>query len=374
LDDIDVTIIGAGVVGLAVAARLAGRHRSVVILERNPKFGQETSSRNSEVIHSGIYYPPGTLKARLCVRGNAMLYDYCERTGINHRKTGKLVVASDGTELEYLQYLMGNGTKNGAPGLKLLDAGGLKDLEPEIKGTAALLAPSTGILDTHGLMASLLGDARAGGAEIAYNSEATGVENLGGGFRISVNNDYDFKSMVVINSAGLISDKVAAMAGIDIDEAGYRLHYCKGQYFRVTKSLGVRRLVYPVPPKNIQSLGIHLVLELGGGTKFGPDAVYVDRVDYAVDEGRKEEFCNSVRKYLPSIMPDDLSPDTAGVRPKLQVDGGPFRDFVICHEKERGLDGLINLIGIDSPGLTSALAIAEHVGGLVDGCLAEDNS
>ena len=366
MEEADISIIGAGVVGLAAVARLARPGRSVAIIEKNGKFGQETSSRNSEVIHSGIYYPPGMLKAALCVRGNEMLYDYCGRNGVNCSKTGKIVVASDEGEIAYIEKLKENGTKNGVKGLRLVTGQELKSIEPEIRGLAGLLVPSTGIIDSHGLMYRLLAEAESGGASVAYGSEVTGLSRTESGYKITINNEYDFRSRVVINCAGLNSHTVAAMAGIDIDRAGYRLHYCKGQYFRVTRPLNVKRLIYPTPPSNIQSLGIHLVLELGGGTRFGPDAVYIDKVDYTVDEGRRDAFCRAIGKYLPSIKPDDLAPDTAGIRPKLQAEGAPFRDFVICHEKEAGLEGLINLVGIDSPGLTSALAIAEHVGALVD--------
>jgi L-2-hydroxyglutarate oxidase LhgO len=369
MDKVDITIIGAGVVGLAVAARLAKPRRSILLLEKNAGFGMETSSRNSEVIHSGIYYPNDSLKTRLCVKGNAMLYDYCQTNGIRTSNTGKIVVSCNAHETAELKKLFENGKMNGVAGLELLEKERVKSLEPDVECDMGLLVPGTGIIDTHGLMRSLFGQAQEGGATAAFNCEVTGLKKKDDGFVIGTDGSYELGSRVVVNSAGLFSHAIAAMAGIDIDKTGYRQHYCKGNYFKTSRRLNIGHLIYPVPMHDVQSLGIHLVLDLSGNAKFGPDAVYVDAVDYRVDDGRRGAFCESIKRYLPSISPGDLEPDMAGVRPKLQVEGGPFRDFVIRDEADRGLPGLINLIGIESPGLTSALAIAEHVEKLSKGYL-----
>lgn len=367
MDDVDVVVIGAGVVGLAVASRLARPGREVICLEKNSKFGQETSSRNSEVIHSGIYYPKNSLKARHCVRGNEMLYDYCKKNAVGHKNCGKIVVAPGPAGVAELERLLQVGTGNGVRGLRLLSRSEIKDMEPEVEGIMGLLVPSTGIVDSHNLMRSLMLDAEKGRAVFSFNSEVTSLSRDGEMMNVSTSGGYSFKSRLVVNCAGLQSDRVAALAGIDIDKAGYRLHFSKGQYFRVSRNLKVSRLIYPPPAHNVQSLGIHLVLDLAGGYRFGPDAKYISRIDYAVDESRRDEFARSIRKYLPSINPDELQPDTAGIRPKLQPEGGPFADFSIAREEARGLPGLINLVGIDSPGLTSCLSIAEHVAQMVEG-------
>ncbi len=371
--DAPVTVIGAGVVGLAVAARLAPAHPGLVVLERHRRHGQETSSRNSEVVHAGIYYTPGSLKARLCVEGNRHLYEYCQRRGLSYRRTGKLISASRRDQLETLEALFARGTENGVL-LRRLSPREAVELEPQMESAGALLSPDTGIVSAHELMDALLKDARRSEAIVQFGAELIAVERSSEGFLLTVRSGEEvetFTSERVVNAAGLDSDRVAAQAGIDLAAAGYRLHHCKGSYFAVSpgRAALVSRLVYPVPAHD--SLGVHVVLGLDGRLRFGPDAEYLPGRagpgNYAVDESKRAGFGAAARQLFPSVRDQDLSPDMAGVRPKLQAPGQPPRDFVIAEESGRGLPGFVNLIGIESPGLTSALAIADHVAGLIAG-------
>ncbi len=373
-DSVDITIIGAGVVGLAIAAQVAAPGRAVYVLEKNETFGQETSSRNSGVIHAGIYYPAGTLKARLCVEGNRMLYELCEEYDIAHRGLGKLIVAITDEEVDQLHALMAKGLRNGVEGLRMLSKRGLQESEPNVRGITALLSANTGIVDAYGLMSYLIAKARDKGARIAYKARAVGIDKAGDGYKIAVDNGSDgftFSTRIVINCAGLSSDKIAAMSGIDVDRAGYRLHYCKGEYFSVGggKAKRIQHLIYPVPLPWLTGVGIHATLDMEGRMLLGPSVEYVDSIDYAIDDHNKRMFYDGVRAFLPFIEYDDLAPEMAGVRPKLQGPKDDIRDFVIQEESDRGLPGLINLIGIESPGLTASLAISKYVGGMVDGVL-----
>jgi L-2-hydroxyglutarate oxidase LhgO len=367
---VDITIIGAGIVGLAVAARLADRGDEVLLLEKNDGFGQETSSRHSGVIHCGIYYPPGSLKARLCLAGNKALYDLCARYGIGHKRLGKLIVATADNELDQLEALLERGRDNGVEGLRLLSPAQMKRLEPNITGKAAILAPSTGIIDAHALMKCFLGLARGGGVQVAYRSKVSRLEKASGGYGVTVagdEGDFSFTSRLVINCAGLHADKVAALSGIDIDAVGYRLHYCKGEYFSISsRRHPVKRLIYPLPPPDLSGAGIHITLDLEGRLRLGPGVWYVDRIDHSVDTENKRLFCNAARRLLPWLEYEDIEPEMAGIRPKLQGPGEDFRDFVIAEESGRGLPGFINLIGIESPGLTACPTIADYVADLVD--------
>ena len=367
----DITIIGAGVVGLAIAAQLAHHDRVVYVLEKNERFGQETSSRHSGVIHSGIYYPYGSLKAKLCVEGNHLLYELCQEHGIGHARLGKLIVAASDEETGQLQELKEKGRRNGAVGLKIISRRELKKLEPNVKGVAALLSPSTSIIDSHALMEHFVARARDGGAEIAYRKKVVGIEKVSNGYKITVEeNDkgkFSFTTRILINCAGLYCDKIAELAGIDIDKAGYRLHYCKGEYFTVGggKSKLVKRLIYPVPEVKDTGLGVHVTLDLEGRMRLGPNTQYVDSIDYSVDSSHKKSFYDSAKRMLPFIEYEDLEPEMAGIRPKLQGPGEDVKDFVIRDERDKGLPGFINLIGIESPGLTSSPAIARHVASIV---------
>jgi L-2-hydroxyglutarate oxidase LhgO len=369
--DTEITVIGAGVVGLAVAARLAPRHKDLVVLERNPRHGVETSSRNSEVIHAGMYYPRGSLKARLCVEGNRRLYEECERHGIPHQRMGKLIVASSAEDQGALEDLLARGQANGVE-LRMLTAAEVQSLEPHVASAGALLSPNTGIVSAHALMDHYFGSARANGAVVQPRSRVVAIERRDSDYRLTVEaggQTESFTSERVVNAAGLGASQVAALAGIDVEAAGYRLWFCKGSYFSVTaaKSRLVSRLIYPLPGP--VSLGLHAVVGLEGRLRFGPDVEYVDeqRFDYRVDPAKRAAFAAAAARLVPSLREDDLEPDISGIRPKLQGPGQPVRDFVIAEESERGLPGFVNLIGIDSPGLTSAPAIAAYVETLVRG-------
>ena len=365
-----ITIIGAGVIGLAIAAQVTGAGREVYILEKNETFGKETSSRNSETIHAGIYYPENSLKAKTCVRGNVLIYELCQQYGIPHRNTGKLLVATVNEEVEQLELLVEQGRSSGVDDLSILSGKEVEELEPNVRAIAAVLSPSSGVIDSYALMRFFLSRAREKGAEIAYKSEVVGIERLSDGYEVTVEDGsrgFTFKTDIVINCAGLYSSNVARLAGIDIDEAGYRLHYCKGEYFSVAGGKGrlVERLIYPVPAPRTGGMGIHTVMDVEGRMRLGPNARYVDEIDYSVDESQQGLFYDSVKPFLPFIEYEDLAPEMAGIRPKLQGPGADFRDFVIKHEHDRGLPGFINLIGIESPGITSAPAIAEYVAGMI---------
>jgi L-2-hydroxyglutarate oxidase LhgO len=370
---IDITIIGAGVVGLAVAAAVTREKRSVCVLERRDSFGRETSSRNSEVIHAGIYYPPETLKAAGCVEGNRLLYEICGKYGIRHKRIGKIIVACDAAETAALENLYRNGIRNGVQ-LAILDRRQIQEMEPHIGGIRGIYSPDTGIVDSHGLMKHFASRAAGNGAQIVYGAEVTGVEHKRDGYSVTVRDssaeDVSLQTRIIINCAGLESDWMAWLAGIDIEKAGYALKLCKGVYFKVadSKAKMISRLVYPVPDRSHGVLGTHASLDVGGKLKLGPDAEYIKRseMNYDVDAGRRDVFYQSVKNFLPFIEAEDLSPDMAGVRPKLHGPREKFRDFVIEHEDGRGLPGLVNLVGIESPGLTASPWIGRRVARIVD--------
>jgi len=363
--DFGVAVVGAGVVGLAVAARLSARGDDVLVLERRERHGTETSSRNSEVIHGGMYYPTGSLKARLCVEGNRRLYEYCARHDVPHRRTGKLIVGAEAGDDAALDALLVRGRANGVE-MERLDGAAVHRLEPHVRASGGLLSPNTGIVSAHGLMDALLAEARGHGAVLQARTTLVALERAGADWSLTLRGGQGEEAVSaerVVNAAGLESDTVAALAGIDVDAAGYRLHYCKGSYFSVPPRLArlVSRLVYPVPGP--VSLGTHAVIGLDGRVRFGPDAEYLPdrRLDYAIDEGKRRTFAPAVQRLVPEITEDDLTPDLSGIRAKLQGPGQGFRDFVVAEEGARGCPGLVSLIGIDSPGLTSSLAIAAEV-------------
>jgi len=350
MDKTDITIIGAGVVGLAVAARVSEKKKQTVLVEKNETFGRETSSRNSEVIHSGIYYPKNSLKAKLCLRGSSMLYELCERNGIGFSRTGKLIVAASPGEIESLERLFKNGRENGVEGLELLSGKDLARLEPSVSGKAAIHSPDTGIIDSHSLMKYLEFKARENNCLVSYNSELTGIEKTN-------NAVFSFQSGVLINCAGLNAHAVAELAGIK----KYEVVYLKGEYFSLSAPPGKMpsRLIYPLPTET--GLGIHTVKDLAGRVRIGPNSFYTARLDYSVDANHKEEFYGSITKLLPFIGEEDLEPDMAGIRPEIKKEAGATADFVIADERNAGFSGFINLIGISSPGLTAATAIADYV-------------
>lgn len=369
--EFDVAIVGAGAVGLAVAAALARHGRSVVILEHEAGIARGTTSRNSQVLHAGLYYPEGSWKARLCVAGREQLVARCTRLGLPHRQLGKLVVAVEPAELPVLERLHALGTANGAPGLALLDGDAVRRLEPAVQAVAALHSPATGILDAHALCVSWLAEAEAHDAVLALRHEVVSLESDGTGWRVGVLEPDGGHAVLacaaVVNAAGLASDRIAALAGLDIDACGWRQHPCKGDWFAVSPGapLRVQRLVYPVPSG--AGLGVHVTLDLGGRMRLGPDAEYVEAIRYDVDPAKATAFAAAAGRFLPGLRADWLTPDQAGIRPKLAGPGEAFRDFVIEEGSAHGRPGLVNLIGIESPGLTAAPAIAERVVELLAG-------
>lgn len=366
--EIDIAIVGAGVVGLAIASAVALEGKDVFVFERNRTFGLETSSRNSQVIHAGIHYPANSLKAKLCVKGRVLLYELCEKHNLAYQKLGKVIIAVREDEIGVMEKLYEQGKRNGVEDLKLLSRNELKKLEPNVEGIAGLFSPSSGILDSHALMKFFYEKAKEKGVKFVFNSEVTGIKRTGVKYKVKIRERQGISSFItriLINSAGLNSDKVAGLAGIDIAQAGYQLHFCKGEYFGVNskKRNLIRRLIYPTPEQ--AGLGIHANLDLEGKMRLGPNIRYTKELDYGVDESQKGVFYQFVKGFLPFLELEDLEPDFAGIRPKLQGPGEGFRDFVIAHEDKRGLPGLINLIGIESPGLTASPAIAGHVGEIV---------
>ena len=369
--DAEITIIGAGVVGLAIAERISQASDNVFVLEKHLSFGQETSSRNSEVIHAGIYYPRNSLKSRLCVEGKRLLYDYCRKHDIPFNNCGKLIVAASDDEIKIIDGIRNTAFNNGVTDLLTIDQAGIAKLEPDIFALKALYSPSTGIVDSHSLMKSYESGAINNGAQVVYGSEVTGIRKISNGYEITTTgkdgNVFSFTSRLVINSAGLTSDKISEMAGMKDDNL--KIHFCKGEYFRLNppKNRLIRRLVYPVPVHNLEGIGIHVTIDMAGGVKLGPDVTYLDTntFDYTVSPEKQEAFYNSAKKFLPFLEFGDISPEMAGIRPKIQKKGEPVRDFYIREESDRGNPGFINLIGIESPGLTSSLAIANYVHGLI---------
>lgn len=373
MNDVDFLIIGAGVIGLAIAADLSNSYpdRNIVVLERHERFGMETSSRNSEVIHAGIYYPEGSLKARLCVEGKKLLYNFCQKWNVPHASMGKLIVARNPEDLPSLESLMASGIKNGVKDLALLDSSGIHTLEPNIKAPYAIYSPSTGVIDSHCLMARLEMMCIEKGVCFGYRHRVDSISPQGQGYSVVFfepnGKQEKLRTRWVINSAGLFADEIAKMLGIKIEREKYKIKFCKGEYFQVTnkKKKLVSRLVYSLPQPKLKSLGIHLTKTLDGRLRVGPNAFYVDRISYEVEESHKDWIFNEVSWFMPCLEKGDLAPESAGIRPKLYGQGEDWQDFIIQHEKPRGLPGLINMIGIESPGLTSCLALAQHVKELI---------
>ncbi|BFZ57208.1 hypothetical protein PYCC9005_004259 [Savitreella phatthalungensis] len=373
--DFSHVVVGGGCIGLATASRLARSHgsSSVLLIERHLNIGMETSSRNSEVIHAGLYYPVDSVKARLCVKGKKMLYDVLRKQDIPHRQTGKWVVAQDSKQVEFLNSLKQKADALGVP-TRFLSSRECSDREPDIRcAEAALESPTTGIMDSHGLMMYLRGQFEEAGGEIALGTSVQAIEALGPGkgFRITTqqrnapNEPYTFTTESVINSAGLAA---AHISNLVVPEATgqepLKLYYAKGQYFSYSGKVRPSRLIYPCPEEGLSGLGTHMTLDLGGGARFGPDVTWVDSPnDLEPDKERLQDVVKAVSTYLPSLQPDELQPAYAGIRPKLKPAGQAANDFVIRHEPQ--LEGFVNLLGIESPGLTASLAIAEEVSDLL---------
>ncbi|BDU75601.1 NAD(P)/FAD-dependent oxidoreductase [Mesoterricola sediminis] len=363
MERVQTAVLGAGVVGLALARRLASEGREVVILEAADRIGTGASSRNSEVIHAGVYYAPGSLKARLCAPGRQALYAYCAARGIAHRRCGKLIVAGPGQEAA-LRALRARGEANGAGDLQEMDGAGARALEPEVRCAAALLSPETGIVDSHGLMRALLADAEAEGAVLVLRSPVLGGAAAPGGVMLRVGGEAPLELLAerVYNCAGLGAHALAGRIDGLRREALPPFHRAKGSYFALAAPAPFSRLVYPVP--EAAGLGVHLTLDLAGQARFGPDVEWVEAEDYAVDPRRAEAFYGAIRAYWPGLPDGALQPAYAGIRAKLQGPGEPARDWLAQGPGEHGVPGLVNLLGIESPGLTACLALADHVAGL----------
>ena len=366
MDRVDAVVIGAGVAGLAIGRALARRGLETLVLERESSIGTGTSSRNSEVIHAGLYNPPDWLKTRLCVRGRELLYPFCASHGVPHRRCGKLVVATSDSQVPALQRIEAQARANGVNDLRWLSADEAMALEPALRCVAALHSPSTGIIDSHALMLALQGDMEAAGGWLAVQSPVLGIANHAEGHVLQVGGDLrtELSARIVVNAAGLWAPDLAAR----IEGLGRALvpqaHYAKGNYFSLAARSPFTRLIYPVP--EAAGLGVHLTLDLAGQARFGPDVEWIApaspaAIDYRVDASRSEAFYGDIRRYWPALPDAALQPDYSGVRPKLRPQGEPAQDFVLQGPAEHGHAGLMNLYGIESPGLTASLALADEV-------------
>ncbi|MCB1907591.1 MAG: NAD(P)/FAD-dependent oxidoreductase [Rhodocyclaceae bacterium] len=360
MERVDSVVIGAGVVGLACARALALAGREVLILEAENAFGTGISSRNSEVIHAGLYYPPGSLKARLCVAGRDRLYAFCRRHGVEHRRCGKLVVAATPAQFARLDEIRSNAAACGVEGLAMLDAARMRSLEPALAGAGALLSPDTGIVDSHALMLALLGDAERHGAKLAVRAPVVRLSRSPQGIVVGVGGDARVALCArrVVNAAGLGANALAAGAGLGPEHAP-ALRYARGNYFVLHGRAPFTHLIYPIPEG--AGLGIHLTLDLAGQARFGPDVEWIEAPAFEVDASRAAAFYASIRNYWPGLPEGTLAPGYAGVRPKLHGPGEAAADFRIDGEARHGIAGLVNLFGIESPGLTASLAIADAV-------------
>jgi len=382
--DLDVTVIGGGIVGCAVAAEISGMGLSTVLLEMESGLARGTTSRNSEVSHGGMYYPTGSLKARYCVAGRRLLKDFCTSAKVGYRECGKVIVAVENAEIPELERLLALGQANGVEDLRLIDTAELKVLEPEVRAVAGLYSPRTGVLDAEGATRAYAHLAAEKGTQLMTGCRVTGLDRSAAGWEVAITPTGDKRregwhhsSRIVVNAAGLWADRVAALAGIDIAARGWRQYLTKGNYFALGNAHDgrVNSLIYPVPPASGSSLGVHVCLDLAGQMKLGPDLETMPNdpreacatpedfnLDYRVDPDRQASFYEDAKRFLPWLEPDDLAPAMCGLRPKLAVNG--FGDFVVNREEDE-FAGLINLVGIESPGLTAAPAIAVAVGDLV---------
>ena len=368
MHDIETLIVGAGVVGLAVARALAISGQEVVILEQHGMIGTETSSRNSEVVHAGIYYPKGSLKARTCIEGKKLLYEFCASHGVPHKPIGKLIVATNEQQDAALGGIGQHAIENGVSDLLRLDRTDLKKVESALNGVAALYSPSTGIVDTHAFMLALLGDSESCGCQIAFNTRVAAWRILkSGGFEVECNDQgrtiVSARNLIV--SCGLHTSKF--LNAIEASRKNLpvpKTRFAKGNYFRLSGRAPFSHLIYPVPEPG--GLGVHLTLDLGGQARFGPDVEWVDDLNYDVDQNRSEKFYAAIRSYWPDLLDNALQADYSGIRPKLVGMGEPDADFLVWGPKDHGINGLVGLLGIESPGLTSSLALANYVAGILN--------
>ena len=359
MDRVDAVVIGAGLVGLAVARALALAGREVVILEAEDAIGTHTSSRNSEVIHAGIYYPKGSLKARACVEGRQRLYAYCAERGVPHRRCGKLIVATDTAQLDELERIRQRARANGVTDVVPVSAAQVRAMEPELSCVAALHSPSTGIIDSHALMLAYLGDAENAGAMLALKSRLEKAVVRANGIELHVAGAEPVLASNVVNSAGLTAPAVArGIEGYPAHKAPRQL-YAKGNYYSLSRRSPFSRLIYPVPEPG--GLGVHVTLDLGGRARFGPDVEWVDRIEYSVDPQRAQRFYAAIRRYWPGLPEGALEPAYAGIRPKTSGQKEAPADFEVQGPREHGVPGLVNLFGIESPGLTASLPLADAV-------------
>jgi L-2-hydroxyglutarate oxidase LhgO len=366
MDKVECVVIGAGVIGLAVARRLAQLGREVIVLEAAEGIGTVTSSRNSEVIHAGIYYKAGSLMARMCVAGRHALYRYCNEHGVPHKNCGKLIVATTPAETEKLDSIRAHAQANGVLDMKVLSGEEARALEPALKCDAALLSPSTGIIDSHAYMLALRGDAEDAGAAFAFHTPLIRAKANAGMIELEAGGEapMTLACNLLVNAAGLDAPAIArVIAGMPIEKIP-SAYLAKGNYFSCSKKAPFSRLIYPVPEPG--GLGVHLTLDMAGQARFGPDVEWVDHIDYEVNPARAERFYPAIRKYWPTLPDGALMPSYSGMRPKIVPPAVASQDFLIQGPGDHGVDGLINLFGIESPGLTSSLAIADHVGELAD--------
>ena len=366
MDQVDCVVVGAGVVGLAVARALALQGRDVIVLEAASTIGSGISARNSEVIHAGIYYPPGSLKAQLCVQGRHMLYDYCAARGIGHSRCGKLLVATSAAQVSQLHSIVAKAVANGVHDLELLTRAQAQALEPQLECIAAVHSPSTGIVDSHALMLALQGDLENAGGVVALNSALAEARCAGSAITLIATDGTELEAKTVVNAAGLqapaLGQRFTGLAAQFVPPS----YYAKGSYFTLLGKAPFSRLIYPVP--DAAGLGVHLTLDLGGQAKFGPDVQWVSAADdFVVDAARGDAFYAEVRKYWPALSDGALQTGYAGIRPKIHAPGEAARDFWIQGPADHGVPGLVNLFGIESPGLTSSLAIGVFVGRLLSG-------
>jgi L-2-hydroxyglutarate oxidase LhgO len=362
--DIQTVVVGAGVVGLAVAAALAKRGDEVMVLEQHALIGSETSSRNSEVIHAGIYYPTGSLRATLCVRGKAMMYDFCRENGVDHQPVTKLLVATDEKQLPKLAALQKTAIANGVADLQPMTAAEARALEPELQCAAALLSPSTGIVDSHGFMTALEGHITTAGGQVVLETPVKAIQRDANSlYRLTLGDGATITCQTLVLSAGLHVSKLARTLAFGESYTVPETYYAKGQYYALSGPSPFKRHIYPMPDG--AWLGLHATVDLGGRCKFGPDIEWIPEIDYGFEPEKISKFLDFIRSYYPGLDPSRLHADYTGIRPKLYREGEPVPDFRIDGPGVHGHDGLVILAGIESPGLTSSLAIAEYAADLV---------